>query len=439
MFNSFLLEYEDLKDRWDIKWYIWMLNSVFPIQKLWDYIKERSVKVKLNKFPNDVFSILWVTNKEGVIDTYDELWKNIKQSYKKVRINDISYNPYRVNVWSIWIVKEWLKWNYISPAYVVFYSDSDLLSTEYLYLILSSNWFNETLRANTSGSVRQNLTFSLLADLEIPLPPLEIQEKIVKTYNDIKNEIVSLEAENKNLEKEVDNYLMKELWIEIEQKEKKKFFCVGYEDLDYWSIWLNIISWKNDILTKNITDYFSINPLTKIDNNDDVSFIEMSSVSENWWYIANSEVVKFSTKKSWYTRFQVWDIIFARITPCTENWKVAIVKNIPTNFWTWSTEFYVLRPKKEINLDYFHQLFLSPWFRKQAISSMVWSTWRQRVPKVFLDNVKVPDLWINKQNLIFEWINSIQNKNKLNQDKIEKLKIDLDEKVKGMILEGKYF
>jgi restriction endonuclease S subunit len=43
------------------------------------------------------------------------------------------------------------------------------------------------------------------------LPPLDIQAKIVKTYNDIKNEIEDLENENKNLEKEVDKYLMKEL------------------------------------------------------------------------------------------------------------------------------------------------------------------------------------------------------------------------------------
>jgi len=77
-------------------------------------------------------------------------------------------------------------------------------------------------------------------DLEIPLPSLGIQEKIVKTYNDIKTEISELENENQNLLKEVDNYLMKELGIEIEQKAKKKFFCVGYEDLERWDINFNL-------------------------------------------------------------------------------------------------------------------------------------------------------------------------------------------------------
>jgi type I restriction enzyme S subunit len=107
-------------------------------------------------------------------------------------------------------------------------------------LILSSNWFNETLRANTSGSVRQNLTFDLLSSLEIPIPSLDIQEQIVKTYNDIKNEIEFLENKNKNIDKEVDKYLMNELGIEIEQKAKKKFFFVGYEDLERWDINFNL-------------------------------------------------------------------------------------------------------------------------------------------------------------------------------------------------------
>jgi restriction endonuclease S subunit len=48
-------------------------------------------------------------------------------------------------------------------------------------------------------------------NLEIPLPSLDIQKKIVQTWDNIKNEIERLENENKNLDEEVDKYLMKEL------------------------------------------------------------------------------------------------------------------------------------------------------------------------------------------------------------------------------------
>lgn len=294
MFNSFVIEYEKIENRWDIKWYIWMLDSVFPIVKLWKYINERSEKKKLKDFPNEFFSILWVTNKEWVIDTYDELWKNINQSYKKVKTKDIAYNPYRVNVWSIWIVKEWLKWEYISPAYVIFFCNEEYLLTEYLYLILSSNWYNTTLRANTSWSVRQNLTFDLLSNLKIPLPGLEIQERIVKTYNKIKDEIKKLEKENHEINKQVDEYLMKELGIEVEQKQKKKFFCVGYEDLERWGIDFNWLKNNNTYKKYKLYKLWDVAKLSA------------------WW-----------TPKRWYDNFWInWNI------PWLKSWELKDNKNI---------------------------------------------------------------------------------------------------------------
>jgi len=97
------------------------------------------------------------------------------------------YNPYRVNVGSIGIVDEEFDSMYISPAYVVFGVKEGLLN-EYLYLVLSSDWFNPFLRAATSGSVRQNLTYDLLCELEIPLPDLDKQREIVIEWINLKEQ-----------------------------------------------------------------------------------------------------------------------------------------------------------------------------------------------------------------------------------------------------------
>lgn len=441
MFNTFLLEYSKLENRWDIKWYIWMLESVFPMQKLWKYIKERSEKVKLNNSPKETFSILWVNNKVGVVDTYDELWKNINQSYKKVETNDITYNPYRVNVWSIWIVKPWLKWNYISPAYVVFHCNEKHLSTEYLHLILSSDWFNETLRANTSGSVRQNLTFDLLSSLEIPLPPLDIQAKIVKTYNDIKNEIEDLENENKNLEKEVDKYLMKELWIEIEQKDKKKFFCVGYEDLDRWDINFNlsnkiIESAKFNIFSvKNISSweplYWSNKPSVSWNKEKDYRYIRITDIDEKWnlkddiWVTVEKFEEKYVLKENDFLIARTWWTI----------WKTFLYKE---KFWKAVYAWYLIKfsiDNNKIIPEFLYQITRSNYY-KNWLRNLERFAWQPNInAKEFLSfSFPLPDINIQKQ--ILNWIDKI--KNKLNQDRIEKLKVDLDEKIKGMILEGKY-
>lgn len=444
MFNSFLLEYSKLGSRWDIKWYIGMLESIFPMEKLGKHIKERSEKMKLSNFPNEVFSILWVNNKVGVVDAYDELWKNINQSYKKVQTNDITYNPYRVNVGSVWIVKEWLKWKYISPAYVVFYCDEKHIMTEYLHLILSSNWFNDTLRAGTSGSVRQNLTFDLLSSLEIPIPPLDIQKKIVETYNDIKNEIDNLENENKNLEKEVDIYLMKELWIEIGQKEKKKFFCVGYKDFERWSVDSNIFNF-NDLnwdyrLEKvwkvlKFTQYW----LSETSNTDWVwiPFLRMNNIIN--WELDYSNIKHFDLdiyKKKSYL-LEKWDILFNRTNSKELVWKCAVFNED----WNYTFASYLIKVKVNDDLilpNYFTLLLNSKLWRKQIDSISRQITWQVNINAEELKNfiIQLPSLEIQKRILI--WVKEIKNKNEINQKRINTLKIDSDQKIKAMILDGKY-
>lgn len=444
MLSTFLLTYEKLEDRWDIKWYIWKLDSIFPMQKLGKFIKERSIKVKLWDAPNETFSILWVTNKEGVIDTYDELWKNIKQPYKLVETNDITYNPYRVNVGSIWIVKSWLKWKYISPAYVVFYADEKYLLTEYLYLILSSNWFNETLRANTSGSVRQNLTFDLLSSLEIPVPEdVKIQEKIVKTYNDIKTEISELENENQNLLKEVDNYLMKELGIEIEQKAKKKFFCVGYEDLERWSVDSNIFNFKDLEWTYklekvwnvlNFTQYW----LSETSNTEWVwiPFLRMNNIINGELDYTNIKHFDLDINKKKNYLLEKWDVLFNRTNSKELVWKCAVFNEN----WNYTFASYLIKVKvnkKLILPNYFTLILNSNLWRKQIDSISRQITGQVNINAEELKNfiIQLPPL--EKQREILNWINNIKNKNKINGERIEKLKVDLDEKIKGMILDGK--
>ena len=112
------------------------------------------------------------------------------------------YNPYRVNVGSIGLVSKDFDNFYISPAYIVFgikeEKNKELLK-EYIYLVLSSDWYNPILRAATSGSVRQNLTFDLLAELTIPLPPIEKQQEIV-------NEWLSLKEKERLLKETLFNF-----------------------------------------------------------------------------------------------------------------------------------------------------------------------------------------------------------------------------------------
>ena len=56
-----------------------------------------------------------------------------------------------------------------------------------------------------------------------------------------------------------------------------------------------------------------------------------------------SKIRRFIEVKKGYTPFQKNDVLFAKITPCMENGKMAVVPELQNNLGFGSTEFHVLR------------------------------------------------------------------------------------------------
>jgi len=151
--------------------------------RLGDYIEEYSVRnIKQDEIP--VYS---VTNTQGFCGDYfskDVASKN-KSTYKIVPHGYFAYNPSRVNVGSI----DWLREAdrvIVSPLYVVF-SVSDAIDQQYLLYYLKSDIALHLIRERASGSVRDNLKFSILSEFPIILRDKEAQLRIVKTLDLLEN------------------------------------------------------------------------------------------------------------------------------------------------------------------------------------------------------------------------------------------------------------
>ena len=219
---------------WDIKRYFaTQVLSSYPIVRLGDYINEESAKYSISD-PNKRYGILGVNNQTGIFDAYKEKGSNIKQKYKKMQVGWIAYNPYRVNVGSIGIRTNEHKHEYISPASVVFSCKNGLLS-DFLFLLLKTDLFNKIIRENTTGSVRQNLNFSILSNLQIPLPSLEEQKRIIFAYNTNleQSNIFSLCAYK--TESEIEEYLHNILGTNIELNLTDSLLSfVHYKDISRW-------------------------------------------------------------------------------------------------------------------------------------------------------------------------------------------------------------
>ena len=155
----------------------------------WKKVKLKELIKEVNERNKDekVKTVLSVTNSRGFV-SQEEYFEGTVHSanisnYKIVRKNQFTYNPSRVNVGSIDILKDY-EYGVLSPMYVVFEVDITKLLPDYFKYYFQTNRFFENVKNNTQGSVRNSLSFRALADFDYLLPPIAEQEKIVKILRD---------------------------------------------------------------------------------------------------------------------------------------------------------------------------------------------------------------------------------------------------------------
>lgn len=223
-------------DLWDTKRYTSKsITSSFTIVELGTCIKEENKKYKLYEEENKDFGILGVNNKEGIFDAYVQKGKDINQAYKKMKVGWLAYNPYRINVGSIGIRLKEHKNEYISPAYVVFSCNKNMLP-EFLFLLFKTDTFNKIINESTTGSVRQNLTIDILKKLKIPLPSISEQVNIINVYNAKIKEARTLQNQAESLEYEIEKYFLEQLGLKPFTLKQRIYGLqtVFYTDLDRW-------------------------------------------------------------------------------------------------------------------------------------------------------------------------------------------------------------
>ena len=144
-----------------------------------------------------------------------------------------------------------------------------------------------------------------------------------------------------------------------------------------------------------------IDPLCNFGECNEVSFIPMDAIDS-----ANGTVAYQGTKKvensKGFTRFREGDILWAKITPCMQNAKSAIAKNLLNGFGCGSTEFYVIRTKDEniVRQEYLLFLLRDERILKTAMNFFGGSAGQQRVSSIFLKTFNVPIPSIQEQKNI---------------------------------------
>jgi len=252
----------------------------------------------------------------------------------------------------------------ISQAYPVFeVKDEKELLPEYLMMWLTRSEFDREACFHAVGGVRGSLEWEDFEDMRLPIPPPDKQREIVKEYQAIENRI----ALNQQLIQKLE---------ETAQAIYREWFVYG----------------DNEELTF-LKEYIETNPKLDLRKGKVASYIEMANLSETSMCING----KIEREYQGGSRFQNNDTLLARITPCLENGKTAFV-NILNEYEVaaGSTEFIVMRAKKDISPFWVYCLAKDEGFRTFAISSMIGSSGRQRVHEKYLEEYKFPKIDPNK-------------------------------------------
>lgn len=139
-----------------------------------------------------------------------------------------------------------------------------------------------------------------------------------------------------------------------------------------------------DGIASNLLEF---NPTTSLKTGCVASYIDMDSIPVRGFMTKKPVRKKFSGG----VKFKKNDVAVARITPCLENGKTAFISRLPENEVGFgSTEFIILRGRKEALPGFSACLARSKSFRQFAISNMTGTSGRKRIDAKILSTYSLP-------------------------------------------------
>ena len=268
------------------------------------------------------------------------------------------------------------EWAWVTDNALIVDYNREYIDSKYLYWLLKSL----NLRENDSSSAQPVISGSKIYSLYCTIAPLVEQQRIVEQIESLfakldeaKEQIQSVLASSEErksaiLFKAYSGALTKE-WRKQNGKTKDEWQKVCLKEVC-----------KINPPKINAKDY---------DDNMEVSFFPMPALSEITGSITEPQIRKLGEVKTGFTNFSEGDVVFAKITPCMENGKSAIIGKLVNDIGYGTTEFYVMRCSKKLLNGYLYHLVRNKYFRDEAKAVMTGAVGQQRVPKTFLEEYKL--------------------------------------------------
>jgi len=128
----------------------------------------------------------------------------------------------------------------------------------------------------------------------------------------------------------------------------------------------------------------------KLKETDVVSFAPMEALRINQKYLIPTKERTLKEVGGSYTYFANGDVLLAKITPCFENGKLGIAKNLKNGIGFGSSEYIVFRTNEYLFPEYLYYFLLRPQFKEEGAKRMKGAVGHKRVSKEFIENCGIP-------------------------------------------------
>ncbi|MFZ1389777.1 MAG: restriction endonuclease subunit S [Thiolinea sp.] len=337
-----------------------------------------------------------------------------------------------------------------------FFSEA-FLNKKYLYTFLLEK--TNEIKASGHGIAMAHMTKAEMEKLEVPLPPLEEQSRIVAKVDELMALCDKLEAQQQRKRK-LQNKLRQSVLQEVANAESPKELQDSWERLagnfsylfaeaedvkclremiyqlavmgklteqhsDASSLLENINSCRKELIKNKqyrlmpklekekldefkrinipagwiwtrLLDIGEISPRNVIQKEKEMclaDFLPMSGISDSHNGMLFSELRPWLDIKKGYTHFANNDVVVAKITPCFENGKSAVIRNLKSieSIGAGTTELHVFRSIHDGVLpDYVYIFLRSPYFRDEGEKSMTGTAGQKRLPTDFFATYPFP-------------------------------------------------
>lgn len=132
-----------------------------------------------------------------------------------------------------------------------------------------------------------------------------------------------------------------------------------------------------------------ISPRNEAPENLQASFVPMPMIAAEYGVANEHEPRRWGEIKKGYTHFAEGDVGLAKITPCFENGKSAVFRNLTGGIGAGTTELHIVRPLF-VEADYIVLFLKSPQFIETGIPKMTGTAGQKRVPTEYFASSPFP-------------------------------------------------